>query len=170
MSEDPVTQATLGLHRHIIPFWNLDDPKNEDLSLGFGWEAHLVPWKMFCSMSDILLHLKSMAILLKLIVLRKWSHWLWLNSPLRELSIVTKYYEMQWTCMSLYAMKLHEPVCTCEKHDPGIENLFFNFKPELDSFNHSDLLPLRASRSQVPKAAAGREHCACLREAKPELV
>ena len=34
----------------------------------------------------------------------------------------------------------------------------------LDSFNHSDLLPLRSSRSQVPKAAAGSEHYACLRE------
>ena len=34
----------------------------------------------------------------------------------------------------------------------------------LDSFNQSDLLPLRSSRS-VPKAAARSEHCACLREA-----
>ena len=34
----------------------------------------------------------------------------------------------------------------------------------LDSFNQSDLL-LRRSSGLVPKAAAGSEHCACLREA-----
>ena len=27
-SEDPVTRATLALHRHI-PFWNWDDPRSE---------------------------------------------------------------------------------------------------------------------------------------------
>ena len=39
---------------------------------------------------------------------------------------------------------------------------------QLDSFNHSDLLPLRSSRSQVSKTAAGSEHCACLREASDQ--
>ena len=38
-----------------------------------------------------------------------------------------------------------------------------------DSFNQSALLPPHSSRSLVPKAAAGSEHCACLREANRVL-
>ena len=52
-SEDPVTRVTLALHRHIIAFWNLDDPKNENLQLAFELKAQLV----FCT--NTLRHLIS---------------------------------------------------------------------------------------------------------------
>ena len=32
---EPVTRATLALRRHIIPFWNWDDPSSEKLPLGY---------------------------------------------------------------------------------------------------------------------------------------
>ena len=42
--EDPVTWGTLDLHRHIIPFWNQDDQRRENLPYVFGPKAQLVLW------------------------------------------------------------------------------------------------------------------------------
>ena len=40
LSEHPVTQATLALHRYIcIPFWNQDDPNSDNLPFGCGPKA-----------------------------------------------------------------------------------------------------------------------------------
>ena len=46
LSETPLTPATLARHRHIIPFWNQDDPRIDVCLLDFGPEAQLA----FCSM------------------------------------------------------------------------------------------------------------------------
>ena len=39
---DPVTRATLALHRHMVPFWNQDDPRIESLALVVGPKPQLV--------------------------------------------------------------------------------------------------------------------------------
>ena len=36
LSEDNVTQATLALHRHVLPCWTRDDSRSENLPLSFG--------------------------------------------------------------------------------------------------------------------------------------
>ena len=40
LPDTPLTQVTLALHRYIIPLWNQDDPRIENLFFSFGSKTH----------------------------------------------------------------------------------------------------------------------------------
>ena len=51
----PLTQVILALHRHMIPFWNQDDLRIDNLSLGSGTMVQYCDWGPISSLLEVLL-------------------------------------------------------------------------------------------------------------------